>query len=171
MGKALTLIFTGLVFIFKLLFWLFKVIVRAVGEIIIFFGLYIPGLYLLFGVILSKFTEFDINAVGLDRTLFLIGLGLCLVCSILLTVRKLIITPIKTVFSGVGKRTKKTISSRPDFRDEQRRVERNPYSPYPLEYRSKLYPDIKVREWSDRFELFKDDGEGEKFYKVEYKNK
>lgn len=43
-------------------------------------------------------------------------------------------------------------------------------SPYPLEYRSRLYPDIKVREWSDRFELYRDDGEGEKFFRVEYKD-
>ncbi len=168
MGRALTLIVTGLVFAIKILFWLFKIIVRAVGEIIVFFSLYIPGLYLLVGAFLSKFAGFDINAPGLDRTLFLIGIVLCVLCSLILTIRKLIITPFKTAFSGVARRTKKEFSSRPEFKEEERKIISS-NSPYPLEYRSKIYPDIKVREWSDRFELYKHDGEGEKLYKIEYK--
>lgn len=172
MGRALTLLVTGLVFLVKILFWLFRVIVRALGEIIVFFALYIPGLYLILGAILSKYAGFNITIDGLDRTLYLIGMVACFICSIIITVRKLVLTPIKTVFSGIGKRTKKEFDSRPEFREEEKRVSRSvSNNGYPLEYRSKLYPEIKVREWSDRFELYVDDGEGEKFYKVEYKNK
>lgn len=170
MGKALTLLVTGLVFLVKILFWLFRVIVRALGEIIVFFALYIPGLYLILGALLSKFAGFDITTNGLERTLYLVGMVACILCSIIITIRKLILTPIKTVFSGIGRRTKKEFDTRPDFHDEEKKITRNISSPYPLEYRSKLHPEIKVREWSDRFELYIDDGEGEKFYKVEYKN-
>lgn len=169
MGRALTLIVTGLVFGIKILFWLFRIIVRAVGEIIVFSHLYIPGLFILLGALLSKFAGFDVNAPSLERTLYLCGIGLCFGCSLILTIRKLIITPFKTVFSGISSRTKKEISTKPEFKQEERKLI-STSSPYPIEYRSKIYPDIKVREWSDRFELYKDDGEGEKFYKVEYKN-
>ncbi len=170
MGRALTLIVTGAVFLVKIIIWLFRVIVRALGEIIVFFGLYIPGLYLLLGAVLSKYLGFDLNVAGTERTLYLIGIALCFLCSALITIRKLVIAPVRTAFSGMGKRTKREIVKRPYFREEERRVTRDfKSSPYPLEYRSKLYPEIRVREWSDRFELYRDDGEGEKFFKVEYK--
>lgn len=170
MGRALTLLVTGIVFLVKILFWLFRVTVRALGEIIVFFSLYIPGLFLIFGAVLSKYFGLNISTPGLERTLFIIGIVLCFLCSAIITVRKLILTPINTVFSGMKKRTKKEFDTRPDFREEEKKFVRRTTSKYPLEYRSKLYPEIKVREWSDRFELYVDDGEGEKFYKVEYKN-
>lgn len=109
MGRALTLVVTGAVFLVKIIIWLFRVIIRALGEIIVFFGLYVPGLYLLFGAILSKYLGFDLNAMGTERTLYLVGIALCFLCSALITLRKLVLTPISTVFSGMGKRTGKEI--------------------------------------------------------------
>lgn len=171
MGKVLSSLITGLLFVIKILWWVLKSLVHVLGEIIVFFGLYVPGLYLLFGATLSKFAGFDMSAVGTNRTLFFWGLFLCLVCSVIITIRKLIIAPFKTVFGNFKSKTKNRIEkSRPHY-DTPQQPRRMEQGKIPLIYQSRTYPEITVHEYHDRFELFRDggDGMGLKYVKTEYK--
>ena len=172
MGKLLSSLITGLMFVIKLLWWIFKSVVHVLGEIIVFFGLYVPGLYLLFGAVLSKFLGFSMVDASVDRTLFFWGLFLCLVCSVIITIRKLIIAPFKTAFGNFKSNTKKRIeNTKPRY--EQSEPPRRTSEPYaPLVYQSRTYPEITVHEYPDRFELFRDEhnGMGLKYVKTEYKN-
>lgn len=175
MGKLLSSLVTGVLFVLKILWWILKSVVHVLGEIIVFFGLYVPGLYLIFGATLSKFTGFDLTIASVDRTLFFWGLFLCLVCSAIITIRKLIIAPFKTAFSNFRSRTKKrVVGSKPQYAPsyDNDKPRRDTNYIAPLVYRSRTYPEITVHEYPDRFELFRDsgDGMGLKYFKTEYKN-
>lgn len=186
MGKFLSIIITIIFFIIKILYWLLKAIVIILGDILIFFGLYIPGLYLLFGATLSRYLDFSMINPGTDRTLFFVGLGLCLVCAVIITIRNLIIKPFKTVFGNFKDKAKKEIvESRPKLKDSKLKKDKDkprrgkdipeekPQDiQYPLVYKSKIYPEITVYEYEDRFELFRDSDDelGKKYVKTEFKN-
>ena len=172
MGKVLSSLVTGLLFVIKILWWILKSLVHVLGEIIVFFGLYVPGLYLLFGAALSKFLGFNMTVASTNRTLFFWGLFLCLVCAVIITIRKLIIMPFKKVFGNFKDKTKKQIEDSKPRYDRQDPPRRQPLKDGPLVYQSRKYPEITVHEYPDRFELFRDfhDGMGLTYVKTEYKN-
>ncbi|MBQ2714427.1 MAG: hypothetical protein IJF76_02220 [Clostridia bacterium] len=174
MGKVLTIVATGIFFVLKFIFWLLKCIVTVLGDFIIFFGLYIPGLYLIFGALLVRFSNFSFTTPSTDLNLFFMGLGLSVLCAVIITIRNLVVKPFKAVFGKTKEKTKENIKSRPRFKkseDKPRRQEEN-NSPYPLIYRSEIYPEITVHEYEDRFDLYRDSDDelGKKFVRTEYKN-
>ena len=174
MGKLLSSLITGSLFLLKIVWWILKSLIHVLAEIIIFFGLYVPGLYLLFGAVLSKFAGFNMAVASTNRTLFFWGLFLCVVCSAIITIRKLVIAPFKTAFGNFKAKTKKSIrASKPRYEPYAPPRRDNGYDTgYPMIYRSKMYPEITVHEYPDRFELFRDspDGMGPRHVKTEYKN-
>ncbi len=198
MGKVLTAIATGLFFVLKIIFWILKFIVTILGEIIVFFGLYVPIVYAILGAILARFTTFSLTEPSTDLNLFFLGLGLCGVCAIIITIRNFVIRPFKTVFGKFAKRRKDQLSSVPKMKkkekDQPRRKdditndsdlvveptntkrkkgkEALDESEKPLIYRSRVHPEITVYEYSDRFDLYRDSDDdelGKKFVKTEYK--
>ena len=197
MGKALTIIAAGIFFLLKIVYWILKLIVSVLADIFIFFGLYIPALFLIFGVVLTKFTDFSFTSLDTNLNLYVVGLGLCVLCAVIITIRNLIIRPFKIVFGKTKEKTKKTLADRPKFKredkEDRRRVEEksfdkrqdeksfdekdkreesidNEREERPLIYRSEIYPEIIVHEYEDRFDLYKEvDGYGKKFFRTEYK--
>ena len=97
--------------VIKLFFKLLAVIIKVLAALIIFFGLYIPLFYALFGIILLATTDFSLGVVGTDQVLFYIGLGLCGVASIIISIRNLIVRPLSAVFAPFV-----------EYRDELRRA-------------------------------------------------
>ncbi len=85
--------------IIKLVFKLLAVIVKVLASLIIFFGLYIPLFYGVFGIILLATTEFTFGGAGTDQVLYYIGFGLCCVASVIISIRNLIVRPLSTVFA------------------------------------------------------------------------
>ena len=172
MGKVLSIIFTGLFFGVKILYWILKAIVTLLGKILVFLGLYIPGLYLILGAILTKFSVFSFSVRDTRLNLFILGLILCVLCSLIIAIRNIVLKPFKTALHKFGEDAKKEfIDNRPKIKKPQTDKPRRHEEYYPLVYRSQIYPDITVHEYEDRFELFRDtpDGKKQKFYKTEYK--
>lgn len=171
MGKILSFIFAGLFFAVKIVYWLLKAIIILLGKILVFFGLYIPGVYLLLGAVLTKFNVFSFSALDTRLNLFVLGLILCTICALIIAIRNLIVKPFATVLKKFGEDTKKEfVDKRPKMKKNPKDKPRREESPYPLVYRSQIYPDITVHEYEDRFDLYRDDKNGKiKFFKTEYK--
>lgn len=171
MGKVLSLLFAGLFFGVKILYWILKAIITLLGKILVFFGLYIPGVYLLLGAVLTKFSVFSFSVLDTRLNLFILGLILCVVCAIIISVRNLIVKPFATVVKNFGKDAKKEfVDNRPKIKKNAKDNPRREQTPYPLVYRSQIYPDITVHEYEDRFDLYRDEKNGKiKFFKTEYK--
>lgn len=96
------IIFTILLIVWtviKLVFKLIWVIVKVLATLFLFFGLYIPLFYSVFGIILLATTDFTLGVMGTDQVLFYIGLGLCGVASVIITIRNLIVRPFSAIFA------------------------------------------------------------------------
>ena len=172
MGKVLSIAFTGLLFGVKILYWILKAIVTLLGKILVFFGLYIPGIYLIFGAILTKFSVLSFSVQDTRLNLFILGLILCVVCALIITVRNILVKPFKTALTNLKNDAKKEfVDNRPKMKKSSTDKPRRHAEYYPLVYRSQIYPDITVHEYEDRFELFRDtpNGKKQKFFKTEYK--
>ena len=72
--------------VIKLIFKLLAVIVRVLASLIVFFGLYIPLFYGVFGIILLVATDFTFGGTGTDQVLYYVGFGLCCVASVIISV-------------------------------------------------------------------------------------
>lgn len=99
-----------------------KVLITVLTNVIIFFGLYIPLFYGLFGVLLLALTDFTLGGTGTNQILYYIGLGLCFFASVIITVRTVFVRPISAIFEPL-------INLIRDFRDRKaaRRAEKEGY--------------------------------------------
>ncbi|MDR2266126.1 MAG: hypothetical protein LBE09_00875 [Christensenellaceae bacterium] len=99
LGSLLKLIFIFLKFLFVVLY-----------KISIFFGLWLPALYALFGVIMHFATGFDPFAGGLYANLYISGFTLCMVFAVITSGWHIFLKPFRGVKTGfanpVWKRTK-----------------------------------------------------------------
>jgi len=145
--------------IFKLIFYIFSTAVKLIANIMVFFGLYMPFFYLIYGEMLLLFTDFTIETYTPELGLYIFGLVLCCFCSVIITIRNLIVKPVKAIFG------------RDEHFDERRYYERRPRPPmrysggeYPRPRRH-MYPPIRSREYGylridrpreylDRFDSF-----------------
>lgn len=96
------IIFTILLIVWtviKLFFKLLWVIVKILATLFLFFGLYIPLFYAVFGIVLLATTDFTLGVVGTDQILYYIGLGLCGVASVIISIRNLIVRPFSSIFA------------------------------------------------------------------------
>ena len=96
------IIFTILLIIWtviKLFFKLLWVIVKILATLFLFFGLYIPLFYAVFGIVLLATTNFTLGGMGTDQVLYYIGLGLCGLASVFISIRNLIVRPISSIFA------------------------------------------------------------------------
>ncbi len=88
--------------VIKLIFKLLAVIVKVLASLIVFFGLYIPLFYGVFGIILLVATDFTFGGTGTDQVLYYVGFGLCCVASVIISVRNLIVRPLSAVFAPLA---------------------------------------------------------------------
>lgn len=76
-----------------------KGIVRLLLKIFISFGLWLPGVYAVLGVILfytCNFNPFDFSVYGV---IYLSGGVACIVCCIIMCIRTIIVKPVKSIFT------------------------------------------------------------------------
>ena len=69
--------------------------VRLVLKIMITFGLWLPALYALLGVILYKGASFDPFDFSVYSVIYLSGGVACVVCAVIITLRNIIVRPVK----------------------------------------------------------------------------
>ena len=83
----------------KFLKFLGGVVLRGLGTILSFFGLYVPVIYLLFGLVLNIAFKFNPFGGDVNGKLYVLGLVECLICTVIICVRNLVARPIQSVFA------------------------------------------------------------------------
>ena len=66
----------------KFLKFLGGVVLRGLGTILSFFGLYVPVIYLLFGLVLNIAFKFNPFGGDVNGKLYVLGLVECLICTL-----------------------------------------------------------------------------------------
>lgn len=110
-------------------------VVKFLSTIMLYFGLYIPFFYFLYGLIIHLTLNVTLFDFSTNSQLYLLGLLLCCVSAVIITVRNIVLAPIKSALK---------------FMDRNKRPEE------PLVYRSELMPDLVIYEYSDRYDVFRD---------------
>ncbi len=153
-----------------------QLLIKIILQIIIYLGLWIPGIYIIFGVVLYYTLSFNPLDLQLEGQLYFSGLAACILCSIVITVRNIIVKPISTIFQG-----SKTTMVSPKMPQEditpteplQARSTKYQHS-YEIErpsiYYSILEQDALIHEYDDRFEIYKVEDNKARLERVEYKN-
>ncbi len=137
--------------VLRVIFKILKYLVSFIADVLYYFGLYVPLAYLVYGGVLYGVFKFEPFSLSYDSMLYLFGLGLCVIASVILTVKKLIIKPIREAFKkpdlGIkakdGEERKPSSSSRSSGAYEA-----------PVIYESKVNPGIIVYEYANRYDLY-----------------
>lgn len=135
----------------KTIFRVINLVLRFLANVLLFFGLYIPFIYLIFGLLLKITLGLDLfNFADTNAQLYLLGMLLCIVCSVIISARNLITKPIASLLA---------------FADKRNEPEK------PLIYRSRVMPELTVYEYKDRYDLFREINGRLVFYRTEIKRK
>jgi len=99
-SKTKLLLGIAIIFILKIIYKLVRATIKAIANIIVFFGLYIPLFYAVYGFCLIMWAGLNLDVMCVDTYLFYAGFGLACVCSIIITVRNRIVEPLSSVFAS-----------------------------------------------------------------------
>lgn len=109
---------------------------RLLAKVLVLFGLWIPLIYAIFGVILYYVFHFNPFDFSIYSTLYLSGAAACVVSSLIISIRNIILRPAKSVYDGY----KHPLWER--HRDENIEKEEEEFQDYVLKKRAeKLVPE------------------------------
>lgn len=109
-------------------------VIRWLSTVMLYFGLYVPFFYLLYGLIIHLTLGVNLFNFATNSQLYLLGMLLCLISSVIIAVRNIILAPIKNVLKYYDRRGA----------PEQ-----------PLIYRSELNPDLIIYEYTGRYDVYR----------------
>lgn len=75
-------------------------VVRILAKILIIFGLWVPVVYAIFGLVLNLSFDFNPFDFSLYSTIYLSGAVACIICSLIIAVKNLLINPAKSIYKG-----------------------------------------------------------------------
>lgn len=172
--------------LFKAIYRLSKVIIMAIAHVLLYFGLWVPSIYMIVALIpIIKF-DLDITVMSVDSFIFYLGLVLSLVAAIALSIRNMVVKPVKDLINY--KKRKIEFRSRKELAKRRELYRKNPGKyfaiygealphtdsellqlsqkergelPYetPQIYRSNVNYDIIIHEYSEYFDVFRDMGD------------
>lgn len=179
----------------KILYKILEIIVLTVFSLLVYFGLWIPVLYLCITGIFIIMGSIDLTTINTNSILFFIGLSLTLLGSLIITVRHLIINPISDIIkTRKSKQEFKKIQqterermmyekdpakyfakyeggpphhSHPVYRQDREQRHDNPP---PLVYHSNVDPSLIIHEYSHHFEIFREDNNG-RMHRIDIREK
>jgi hypothetical protein len=144
----------------KLFIYAISTLIKLVANILVFFGLYIPFFYLIYGGALYLFAGFRFMPYTPEVGLFFFGLALCALCAVIITVKNMLIKPLKAIF-GRNEKEYEERHPRPRPYYATMRYDGGDYFPRP---RPRIYPErseqygyLRIdspREYIDRFDAF-----------------
>ena len=137
-----------------------KFVLEVIAKAIFYFGLYVPLGYLLYGLALFLIFGFDPFVMTVNGRLYFFGLALCFGCSLTITIRSLVIRPIKNYFNGrdvieYGSAGKKPPRGAPEA---------------PKIYKSRVNKGVIVYEYANRYDLYEEMDGGLVLVKTEWKD-
>lgn len=175
--KGLTLS-ASFITLLKGLIKLVNVVITIIARIMLLLGLWVPFFYIVISVIIMLSFKTNILSMAGYNYLYIIGLILCIIISIIITIRNLLLKPIKELINY--RKVQLEYDKRKAEAREKRLYEKNPkkyfatkgklpdeYSEYynkkgkitnidelPKIYRSEINNDIIIHEYKDKFEVF-----------------
>ena len=151
--------------LYKILKFLYRFFTKHLINGIMGIGLYVPGTYLLYAILLKAIVGLDLKVIE-QRNLFFVGLAVSVLCSVVIGIRNYVIKPLRRTDSRPT-----PLASRRGRRDVVDLPEPRQVTPdRPLIYRSRIYPDVTVYEFRDRFDLYKHVNGELRLVGVEYKD-
>lgn len=75
-------------------------LLRIITKILIIFGLWVPAVYSIFGLIMYLGFSFNPFDFSLYSTIYLSGAVACIICSLIISVKNIIINPAKSIYKG-----------------------------------------------------------------------
>ena len=156
----------------KLAFIVIKEFVKVLAKVIVYFGLYVPFGYFLFGVVLVAAGVFDFEVITVDSILFYVGLSLCFGVSVCLFIRSYGQKPVYTVIAGSGAAIRAAIPPKRQRRQvrEVKQPAREESAGHPLfVYHSEVNPNLLIQEYDDHFDVYYDDHNTVQFLRREEK--
>jgi hypothetical protein len=121
--------------VLKTVLRIISLILKLISTLLLYFGLYIPFFYLVYGVLLHLLAGVPLFDFSMQSQLYMLGLLLTVVSAVIISVRNLIMTPL---------------------RDAVAFFDRNNQPEQPMIYRSELLPDLIIHEYHDRYDVFRD---------------
>lgn len=166
--------------VFKAIYKIVCAVLYVLAHILVYFGLWIPAVYMIIAGILMLTGGLDITTININSIIFYIGLALTLIGSLIITIRHLIIKPIRQMLES--ERAKRELWERKENEKKQRLYEKKPIKyfkkyeggmphkshPYydpnidrkgfipPKVYRSSKNPSIIIHEYSNHFKVFQE---------------
>lgn len=166
--------------VFKAIYKIVCAVLYVLAHILVYFGLWIPAIYMIIAGILMLTGGLDITTINVNSIIFYIGLALTLIGSLIITIRHLIIKPIRQMLES--ERAKRELWERKENEKKQRLYEKKPIKyfkkyeggmphkshPYydpnidrkgfipPKVYRSSKNPSIIIHEYSNHFKVFQE---------------
>ncbi len=166
--------------VFKAIYKIVCAVLYVLAHILVYFGLWIPTVYMIIAGILMLTGGLDITTININSIIFYIGLALTLIGSLIITIRHLIIKPIRQMLES--ERAKRELWERKENEKKQRLYEKKPIKyfkkyeggmphkshPYydpnidrkgfipPKVYRSSKNPSIIIHEYSNHFKVFQE---------------
>ena len=140
--------------VLKLAYTIIRQFVRVTANVLVYFGLYVPFFYLLWGFALSLLGAFSFSVISVNSVLFYIGLALCFGVSICIFVKNYGRKPVSTVAKGSGT----AIRSAAHGLQQRPRRTREVAEDRPLfVYYSEDNPNYLIHEYADHFDVYYDD--------------
>lgn len=175
--KGLTLS-ASLITLLKGLIKLVNVIITIIARIMLLLGLWVPFFYIVISIIIMLSFKTNILSMTGYNYLYIIGLILCIIISVIITIRNLLLKPIKELINY--RKVQLEYDKRKAEAREKRLYEKNPKryfatkgklpdedSEYynkkgkvtnidelPKIYRSEINNEIIIHEYKDKFEVF-----------------
>ncbi|MEG2454384.1 MAG: hypothetical protein RSB20_05920, partial [Clostridia bacterium] len=125
-------------------------VIRVVSYLLLFFGLYLPFFYLLYGLIIHLLLEVKLFDFSANSQLFLLGLLLTIVSAVIISVRNLVMIPLRNVIAYCDR---KNLPEQPEI------------------YQSQLQPDLTIYEYKNRFDVYRRSNGRLLFLRTEYKRR
>lgn len=188
---GLTAIFAWII---KAVIKIAKILLHVIAYMLLYFGLWIPAIYMIICGILMLTGGLNISVLDTNTILFYIGLALTLIGSLIISVRNLIVKPIKQIIES--EKAKRELQQRKDADKRQKMYEKKPVKyfkkyeggmphkshPYydpnisrkgfipPKVYRSNNNPSIIIHEYHNHFKVFQEYTNGD-FKLIDVKEK
>ena len=149
----------------KVAYAIIKQFIKVTARVIVYFGLYIPFFYLIVGSVLVGMGFFSFEVLDINSTMFYIGLGLGVACSVIITVKSYAKKPLSSVTDGVREEIREA------RRAQRPKTAKKKEDPILFVYHSKDHPELLIEEHADKFVVYYDDGVNPiKLLRVEAKN-
>ena len=159
-----------ILYILKKIFGFIKMAFNFFCAFLAYTGLYIPFFYLIYSIFIFL-AGLKLSPFSLDAFLFYTGLILSFICSIIICVKNYILKPTARFKENIRRKKFETLGEK-FYKEKQRSKDYiRPELETPLIYRSIRRPDWIIYEYSDKFNVYAEEGRKLKLIKVVPKEK